>query len=444
MIGLPLLAVPAIGIDPPTRFGGLGDPGTRLLSGPPEADGAETLASHSARFGRCDPWSIREVLHGVLRESRLEGRGGGAFPLARKLDTARLAGGEPLVVVNGSESEPASRKDQTLMTYRPHLVLDGAAAVAAVVGATEVAVHLHRNSVAAGAALARAIAARRSAGWPDPRWRLSVGPDRYVSGEASAIASLLGGGEARPAFSAVPMARRGPSGCPTVVSNAETVAHVGLLAHRGWPAWQAGSSPSSPGPHLFTLAGAVPRPGQVLELVGRASVGELLAHAGLPVPPAGVLVGGYAGTWIEGRTAWDLPLDRSGLDGVGARLGCGLVGVVAPGGCGLTETARLVAYLAGETAGQCGPCVYGLPALARSFAALAEGTLRRRGLGRLLALADMIDGGGACRHPDGTVQLVRSALLAFGLDVEAHVRGRVCDGAVAARGAAGTRPPGFD
>ena len=160
-------------------------------------------------------------------------------------------GGEPLVVVNASESEPASRKDQTLITYRPHLVLDGAAAVAAAVGATEVAVHLHRDSVAAGAALARAIAERRSAGWPDPRWRLSVGPDRYVSGEASAVASLLGGGEARPAFSAVPMARRGPSGCPTVVNNAETMAHVGLLAHRGWPAWQAGSSPSSPGPHLL-------------------------------------------------------------------------------------------------------------------------------------------------------------------------------------------------
>jgi NADH:ubiquinone oxidoreductase subunit F (NADH-binding) len=435
VIDLPLLETPVFTPEPGYRIGGVGDHEVRLLSGPPPSEGGETLAAHEARFGRVDPRWRRDDLRTAIRQSGLEGRGGGGFPLAKKLDTAVLAPGEPMVVVNASESEPASRKDRTLVTHRPHLVLDGAAAVAAVVGAHHVAVHLHRGSVAAGAVLARAIAERRTAGLADPRWLLSVGPDRYVSGEASAIAALLEGGEARPRFSAVPMAHRGPSGRPTVVSNAETMAHVGWITHGGWSAWRAGSAPSSPGSHLFTLVGAVRAPGLVVEVVGRASIGELVAHAGVGGPPAAVLLGGYAGTWVDGERAWTASLDRTGLTPVGAQLGCGLIGVLPHGTCGLAETSRLVDYLAGETAGQCGPCVHGLPRLARAWAALAAGTLRRRGLRQLWSLAGTIEGGGACSHPDGVVRLIRSALVTFETDVEAHLAGRLCSGA--------GRPPVF-
>ncbi len=432
MTGLPLLETPAFALDPVPAGGGLGGPGTRLLSGPLPSEGAESLESHESRWGRLDPWATREGIRHAIRSSGLDGRGGGGFPLARKLDTAILAPGRPLVVVNASESEPASRKDRTLITYRPHMVLDGAAAVAAVVGADRVIVHFHKQAVAAGTSLAHAIAQRRAAGRSDPPWQLSVGPDNYVSGEASAVAALLEGGEARPHFAAVPMAHVGPSGRPTVVNNAETMAQVMLLIHGGRTDRPLLGAPAGeidatgPVSRLFTLVGAVEHPGQVVELVGPATFGELLVHGAVRSPPAAVLVGGYAGTWVDGHRAWSTPLDRDGLQRIGCTPGCGLIGVLPHGRCGLDETARLVGYLAGETAGQCGPCVHGLPRLARAWAALAGGRMRRRGLRHLVSLAEAVDGSGACSHPDGVVRLIRSALGAFAADVDAHLSGRVC------------------
>ena len=102
---------------------------------------------------------------------------------------------------------------------------------------------------------------------------------------------------------------------------------------------------------------------------------------------------------------------------------------------GISETDRVLTFLASQTAGQCGPCVQGLPLLADGCRALAAGTLRRRGLRRLLSLADVVDGGGACRHPDGAVRLIRSALDGFADDVAGHLRGEACSGA--------QRPPVF-
>ena len=96
-----------------------------------------------------------------------------------------------------------------------------------------------------------------------------------------------------------------------------------------------------------------------------------------------------------------------------------------------TETARIARYMAGQSAGQCGPCVFGLPAIAadleRLWAAAAEPGL----LGRIERRAATVDGRGACRHPDGVARLVRSALAVFGDDARAHAAGRPCAAHVA-------------
>ena len=412
-----------------STIGEVGGPHARLLSGPPRGAGAESLDGHLTRWG-VNPLLDRPAeMRTALRSSGLQGRGGGRFPLSMKLETAMLAPGVPVVVVNASESEPASAKDDTLCRLRPHLVLDGAAAVAAMVGAGEATIHLHRSARGAREAIEAAVAERRSLIAGDPWWRVSVGPDRYVSGEASAIASFIDGGEARPRFSQAPMAVRGPSGRPTVVSNAETVAHLALLCRWDVAFWRAGGSLSSPGSQLVTVAGAVAEPGRVFEVVGEVGIGEVLMASGILSPPAAVLVGGYAGTWVQGAVAWSTSFEPAALEQIGAQAGCGLLGVLPHGSCGLAETARVVAYLAGETAGQCGPCVSGLPTLAATMEALARGELRRRELRRLRSLCDRLIGSGACRHPDGVVRLVRSAIEVFEDDVVRHLSGAPCRGA---------------
>src|SRR5664280_792896 len=411
----------------PASVGGLGAVGTHLLAGPAPGRG-EHLGGHAARWGPL-PGLDGTQIRALLRSSGLDGRGGGGFPLIRKVETARLAVGDPLVVVNASESEPASRKDRTLCSNRPHLVLDGAALLARAVGVEEVVVHFHRGAISSIRAMEAALADRLRGSIADPRWRISAGPDRYVSGESSAVASFVGGGEARPHFTTVPLAVRGPSGGPTVVSNVETVAHLAAIARTGSDAWAARGAVTSPGPRLVTVMGMVGDLGQVLELTGVCTVGDILRAAGIATAPGAVLLGGFAGTWVRGDTAWPVPFTRDGLRHVGAQPGCGLVGVLPGDACVLAETARIIGYLAGESAGQCGTCVAGLPRLAAGWEALASGGLSRRGLRRLRQLADTVDGSGACGHPDAVVRLARSALDVFGDDVGDHLAGRPCGGA---------------
>ena len=408
-------------------IGGLGDAGTLVLSGPTLSSGGEELASHTARWGHL-PAIDGAGVRALLRGSHLDGRGGGGFPLIRKVETARLSPGRPVLIVNASESEPASRKDRTLCRQRPHLVLDGASLLARSLGVDDVVVHTHRGGASPSGALSSAVAYRVAARLADPAWKLSEGPDRYVSGESSAVAGYVEGGEARPHFTTQPLAVEGPSGRPTVVSNAETVAQLAVIARIGPVAWNALGAPSSPGPRLVTLVGAVSRPGSVLELTGPGTIADLLTADGVVAPPAAVLVGGFAGTWIVGEEAWQTPFDRDALGCMGAAPGCGLIGVLPHAACALNETARIVRYLAGESAGQCGTCVVGLPQLADSMEALAGGSFRRRGLRKMTALADTILGSGACNHPDAVVRLIHSTLDVFHDDVVRHLAGSPCRG----------------
>ena len=105
-------------------------------------------------------------------------------------------------------------------------------------------------------------------------------------------------------------------------------------------------------------------------------------------------------------------------------MGAGLIIALPVDKCGLVETARVVRYLAGQSAGQCGPCVFGLPAVAGELDALAAGgEFNTAQLSRWL---DQVDGRGACSHPDGVVRLVRSAVRVFAGEVNRHRTGWCC------------------
>ncbi len=416
-------------------LGTAGDPGTRLLGGPPAIDGAEPYDAHLRRLGPLPPDASPADLRRLVHESGLTGRGGGQFPTAVKLDqaarAARGAVGRALVVVNSSEGEPASRKDRVLCELRPHLVLDGAQVAARSVGATEVVLYVHRHG-RASRAIENAIAERAVADGAvtvptGAAVRVVDAPRRYVAGETSAVVSYLGGLGALPRRTGVPAAVAGVGGRPTVVGNAETIAHLALVARHGAAWFREVGSPGVPGSTLLTLAGGVVRPGEVVEVLGPATIGEVLArHGGLGHLPSAVLVGGYEGTWTDGAAAWGAPLDRAVLSLSGVPLGCGLVAPLGARCCGIAETSRIVRWLAGESAGQCGPCVYGLPAVAGLLAELASGAATRRDLRRLRELTGALRGRGACGHPTGVAGLVESALDAFAGEVRAHLTGRAC------------------
>jgi len=396
----------------------------RLLAGT-RPDRPLTLAEHLAVHGAL-PRTGRGLVDEV-EASGLTGRGGAGYPLAGKLRTVlaqpRLRG-RPVVVVNAAESEPAADKDASLVTRAPHLVLDGAAACAVAVGAREVVVWVHRGSQGAEQALDTAAYERRSVGAETVRVEVVAGPDRYVAGEASAIVRHLSGGPALPSATPYRTAERGVRGRPTLLANAETFAHAGLVARHG-PAWfRAEGLPAEPGTMLATVRGGVLRPG-VVEVPFGTPVPEVLAACGGPRRPvSALLVGGYGGAWLAWDAARTASLSRASLAARGADLGTGLLLALPADRCPLAETERLVAWLAAESAGQCGPCVNGLPAMAADLTALVAGD--GSALSRLDCRASLVAGRGACHHPDGAVRLVRSTLDVFRPHVEQHLSAGRC------------------
>jgi NADH:ubiquinone oxidoreductase subunit F (NADH-binding) len=217
------------------------------------------------------------------------------------------------------------------------------------------------------------------------------------------------------------------------VNNIETLAHVALIARYG-PHWfRAVGDANEPGTRLVTLSGSATTRG-VLEVPTDVAMTDLIArHGGAELACVrAVLTGGYHGTWIPAAALGGLRLSRTSLSGVGATPGAGVVHLLSRDECGLARTADIVGYLADESAGQCGPCLNGLPRLAQLFDQLAYGPSDDRLLGEIRRMADLVDGRGSCRHPDGSVRMVRSALRAFAGDVALHHQGR-CEAAFGSR-----------
>ncbi len=378
------------------------------------------LGSHLARYGPLPPAATtqrqREALIAEVGRAALAGRGGAGFPTAKKL-AAVASGIRPVVVGNGTEGEPASAKDKVLMAQSPHLVLDGAVAAAHLVGAREAIVVAHPAVSDIVAAAVRERTRERSG------VRLSVVPaaDRFVAGEASAVVHWIAKGVPKPT-SGPRLAERGLNGRPTLVQNVETLAHLALIVRYGADWFRGVGTPAEPGSMLVTLAGAVADPG-VYEVAIGTPVSEALDQGGGPTGPLGaLLIGGYFGSWVDPEVAGRLPLSTEGLRPVGAGVGAGLIAALPADACGLAETARIARYLSSESAGQCGPCVFGLDAIAGQLERLSYGAgpdlpRLRRWIGQ------MRSGRGACKHPDGTVGMVISALDAFAAEVELHLDG---------------------
>jgi NADH:ubiquinone oxidoreductase subunit F (NADH-binding) len=397
----------------------------RLLAGVSSAGSPSTLNEHLSVYGQLPPAGAID-LPALVDASGLRGLGGAGFPTATKLRAVASQRGRPFVVANGAEGEPISGKDKVLVRYLPHLVLDGAAAAAHALGAREAIVALSRADRDGIDALSAAIAER--GGGLDKRVRLRAVavPDGFVAGEETALVQFLNRGVAKPTFTPPLPFERGVGKAPTLVQNVETLAQLALIARFG-PEWfRAIGTAEEPGSALVTISGAVAEPG-VYEVALGTPLRELVAQAGgVTEHVRAFLVGGFFGSWLGEREAADASLLEGDLRSRGARLGARAIVVLPTSACGICETARAMRYLADSSAGQCGPCVYGLDAIARSFERLAAQQSRdeRKQLSRWI---QQVRGRGACRHPDGAAAFATSALKVFARESELHLRGR-CEG----------------
>src|SRR6202167_511606 len=376
------------------------------------------LDAHREIFGPLPRMSAEELIS-MAESVDLRGQGGAAFPFACKLSAviqAAAANDCPtVVVVNATEGEPGSIKDKMLMIRSPYLILSGAALVAEAIGAEEIVVGVAGNELA-NRSLESAIAAepalRKMA-------RVVQLPDRFISGESGALVRGINGKRPVPPGRKILASDFGVDDLPTLLSNASTFAQLAVLALLGPERFAAVGTMDEPGTILLSVGGSAAHPAVVEVPVGL----PLAAVLDVCQAPAGdgVLVGGYHGMWLPAETAYAVPVSREGLAGVGGTLGSGIVLPLGDGTCPLGEVSRIASYLAGESAGQCGPCKLGLPSIARALAALIDGSGGIEALDVARRSAAAVAGRGACSHPDGVTRFVLSALDVFTEDLAAHV-----------------------
>ena len=400
----------------------------RLLYG--DAGRPLTLAQHEQMF----PTGQRPGgLFEELEASGLTGRGGAAFPTWRKVKLLReQRHHHKFVIVNAMEGEPGAHKDQSLLSANPHLVLDGAEYLASMIGAKNIAVAVARDNPSVVNHVTRALHERERRHHRGPKFELHTPPWRYVAGEESALVPWLDDNESLPQYrpQRPSILRIGHS--PVLLDNAETCANVGLIGRYGAAWWRALGTEQSPGTTLVSVTGAVARP-TVTEVPLGTPVREILAVAGADANPQAVIMGGYGGSWLDGRHL-DVPYANESLAAHGVSVGAGIIVVLSHSGCGVSETHRVVRWMANESARQCGPCAFGLPALADDLGHLAHATRdAAAAFQRLIERANVIEGRGACRHPDGVVRFVRSALSVFAGDFDLHRHGQACAGAASRR-----------
>lgn len=366
------------------------------------------LAEHRRYFPV--PTNMKRLID-VIEDSDLTGKGGASFPTASKLRAVLKANGTPIVVVNGSEGEPVSGKDAFLLQSSPHLVLDGAMYAAAAIRAKRIIVCIKENDGLSLQSVTTAIAERKRAGEANP-FDVELVPDRFISGEASALVNWINSRNPRP----LPKTRRiwegGVRGRPTLVDNVETLAHITLIANHGANWYRSGAS------RLLSVAGDVHSPG-IYEAPYGSGLDALLDVAGARLQHArAVLVGGYFGSWLT--------IDEGRQRVVDDTLGCGVVLVLPKAACGVRETARVLKWMAGESAQQCGMCVNGLASIAEMTSRVYFGTANDESISWLVRWANQLDGRGACGLPTGAVTFLRSALHVFESDFENHRKGQPC------------------
>jgi NADH:ubiquinone oxidoreductase subunit F (NADH-binding) len=347
-----------------------------------------------------------------LERAQVHGHGGAYFPTATKLRAVAAGRGRPVVVVNGSEGEPLSRKDRFLLATHTGLVVDGALAAARALGSDTIIIAIDRRRRRVIEVVQTVLASRPELTAAGVAVEVAGVPAGYVTGQESALVSFLNGRGAKPTSTPPYVFEQGVRGRPTLVSNVETFVQIARVLDGTYDRTR-----------YVTVSGAVEKTA-IVKIAPYTTVADALLSAGAHADDLStVLLGGYAGRWVSAQHALALPLDEPALRQRGLTLGAGIIFAMGDSECGVSEVARVTRWMAGETAGQCGPCVFGLDAIAGALERLC-GLGGQRGelasLAQIERWCTMVTRRGGCAHPDGVANYVSSALSVMRESFQSH------------------------
>ncbi|MGH3249931.1 MAG: NAD(P)H-dependent oxidoreductase subunit E, partial [Trebonia sp.] len=372
-------------------------------SAPPAPSPAGGRVSLLRRIGHVDPASLgsyraaggSEMLRRALslgpqgvirevREAKLMGRGGAAFPTHIKWDAVAANPVRPkYVVTNADESEPGTFKDRVLMEADPYALVEALTIMGYACGAEQGYIYIRGEYPTAEARLAHAIVTARARGFLGADVmgegftfdiEIRRGAGAYIAGEETALINSLEGKRAEPRNKPPFPAQSGLFGKPTAVNNVETLLSVLEILRVGGPAFAKVGTPASTGTRLFCLSGCVVVPG-LYEYDFGVTLRDVIDGAGGLAggrPLQAVLLGGAAGVFV-GPDSLDMPLTFEGVRAAGATLGSGVVLVLDDTVSVPALLRRITRFFRDESCGQCVPCRVGTVRQEELVARLADG-----------------------------------------------------------------------
>ena len=385
-----------------------------------------------------ETWTPEHVI-AELKLAGLRGRGGAGFPTGIKWEKVlnhRMP--DRYFVCNAGEHEPGTFKDRYLLRTNPHQVLEGVLIAAHTVKAKAAYLYVNHEYVEELANLRLAADQARAAGLmgknilgrgADLDVEFVEGQGSYVAGEETAMLESMQG---RPA-----MPRQKPPfyptdfglyGKPTLVNNVETLCNVPPLLRNGAQWFREVGTEKSPGTMLFSVSGAVNRPG-VYELPMGTPVRTLIYEAGGGLPEGravkAVFPGGPSFSMLTADQL-DTPMDFETLKKAGSGLGSAGVIVVDDHTCMVSIALKYGNFFKVESCGQCPPCRMGTINLSDLLQKIEDGEGTEKDLATLLQVAGFVKGRGYCTVVTGASVLVESSLRHFRSEFEEHIALKRC------------------
>ena len=326
----------------------------------------ETLADYSARGGLelLRQLPAPDAIVAELKAAGITGYGGAGFPTGIKWEAVLAEPGPRYVVVNADEGEPGTIKDRYVMELRPHLFLEGVLVAMSFADAEHGYIYLREEYATARTRLEDAIGELRAAGLLDGRTlELVIGAGAYIAGEETAMLESMEGRRAMPRLRPPFPAQVGYLGRPTLINNVETLAHLPALLRNGGEWWAGLGRREARGTRLWSVSGAVGKPG-CYEAPNGITTRELVdEYAGGFAGDVGAVVPGGAASGILPPAAFDAPLTRDGLGEYAAGVGSAAVQVFPASYSPLRLLAETMRFFAEESCQKCTPCRIGNRAL---------------------------------------------------------------------------------
>jgi NADH-quinone oxidoreductase subunit F len=377
-----------------------------------------------------------DAIIAMVEAADLRGMGGAGFPTHRKWGMlAAHADCDKFVVCNGNEDEPGTFKDRFLLEHTPHQVIEGALITAVATRANNIVLYVNPHELRAVPAVEQAVAQWQGDPLLDDMARVIGRPitlrvchsrGLYIGGEETAVISTVEGGFPFPRRKPPYPANSGVHGCPTLINNVETLAHVIHILARGVEWYRGLGLGAASGTKLYSLSGDVLRPGLYELPMGTILSTLVFEHGGGMLQGRefkAVFTGGPSNTLLTRRDL-DVPLDFDSVRARQSRLGTGAMIVISEGTSIVRKVAEFVDFFAAGSCGQCPPCKGGTLQMSRLLNRIDTGRGVRGDLDALADLCRILPGSGRCGLIDGAVTVVESSLRTFHDEYEAQLLGR--------------------